>query len=95
MLLSPLFYRYYCTWELHAFTIVVYGNVCTRGTLDWKVLCFCGTLGNGTFCMYPLGRFPTLGAGLVLRLHIVSVRACMGNVVVWLVFYACIFGGVS
>ena len=59
MLLSPLFYRYYCTWELHAFTIVVYGNVCTRGTLDWKVLCFCGTLGNGTFRMYPLGRFPT------------------------------------
>jgi hypothetical protein len=58
MLLSPLFYRYYCTWELHAFPRSI-GNACICGTLDEKVLWSHGTRGKGTFRMYPSGRFPT------------------------------------
>ena len=58
MLLSPLFYRYYCTWELHVFPRST-GNACTCGTLDGKVLWSRGTGGKGTFRMYPLGRLPT------------------------------------
>jgi len=79
MLLSPLFYMYRYTWELHMCPCsneVMYGL--TGGTLDWKVLWSRGTRGRGTLRMYPLGRFPTMpvppsGVPVIAGFHSVAV----------------------